>query len=111
MQALLVLVAAGLLMFAGYSLGRAAGYDQALEASEIDPPRRPGAGQVIVLALLGLGALGGALALQVEGGVRLLTPARLSEMQSQVERGPERGERGSDDASQPGPVAERSGPS
>jgi hypothetical protein len=35
----------------------------------------------VVLGVLGLGALGAALALQVPGGVRLLTPAKLLEME------------------------------
>jgi hypothetical protein len=82
MQALLVLIAAGLLCFAGYSYGVRAGFDDGTEASEaLSAPRSPAMSQTVVLIVLGLGALGGAVGLQTEGGVRLLTPARLREME------------------------------
>ena len=87
-QVLLVAVAAGLLMFAGYSLGRARGFDDGRAAEDLSPPRRPSSAQTLVLATLGLGALGAALALQGSGGVRLLTPAKLLEMESPGEAGP-----------------------
>ena len=80
-QIILVLLAAGLLMFAGYSLGRARGFDEGRSADELSAPKKPSAVQTIVLAALGLGALGAAIALQAPGGVRLLTPAKLLEME------------------------------
>lgn len=83
-QALLVVIAAGLLMSAGYSMGRSA----AVRSDDLTPARSPGAGQTIVLAVLGLGALGAALALQGGGGVRLLTPRRLREMEAALDDGP-----------------------
>jgi hypothetical protein len=79
-QIILVLVAAGLLMFAGYSLGRARGYDDGRSADELSAPRRPSTAQT--------GALGAAVALQAPGGVRLLTPARLLEMEESGAAGP-----------------------
>lgn len=83
-QALLVVIAAALLMSAGYSMGRSA----AVRGDDLTPARAPGAGQTIVLALLGVGALGAALALQGGGGVRLLTPRRLREMEAALDDGP-----------------------
>lgn len=80
-QILLVLIAAGLLMFAGYSMGRRSGFDDGRRAGDIDAPTQPAASQTFVVALLGLGALGAAIALQTDGGVRLLTPARLRELE------------------------------
>ncbi len=80
-QALLILIAAGLLAFAGYSYGHKAGFEDGQRADEIDAPAEPSASQGIVLAILGLGAFAGALILQVEGGVRLLTPAKLRELE------------------------------
>jgi len=80
-QVILVLLAAGLLMFAGYSMGRSRGFDDGRAAETLSPPRSPSAVQTVVLGVLGLGALGAALALQVSGGVRLLTPAKLLEME------------------------------
>ena len=88
-QILLVPLSAGLLMFAGYSMGRASGYEAGRQAEAIDAPRAPAASQTIVLAILGLVVLGGAFALQTEGGVRLLTPARLLEMERGLELGPQ----------------------
>lgn len=87
MQGLLVLAAAGLMLFAGYSWGRAAGLEEAVGVQEsLDAPRSPSAAQVVVPALLGLGCLAAAFLLQAEGGVRLLTPARLEEMQERAVR-------------------------
>jgi hypothetical protein len=68
-------------MFAGYSMGRSRGFDDGRAADPLNPPRSPSAVQTVVLGVLGLGALGAALALQVPGGVRLLTPAKLLEME------------------------------
>ena len=80
-QVILVLLATGLLMFAGYSMGRSRGFDDGRAADTLSPPRSPSAIQTVVLGVLGFGALGAALALQVPGGVRLLTPAKLLEME------------------------------
>lgn len=85
MQGLLVVAATGLLLFAGYSWGQRAtsGMD---EGDALEPRRVPGVAQVIVPALLGLGCCVAAITLQSEAGVRLLTPARLTEMQQQAPR-------------------------
>jgi TRAP-type C4-dicarboxylate transport system permease small subunit len=84
-QLLLVLLAAGLLVFAGYSAGRRSGYDAGLQAAEEAPPRRPAVAQTVVLSLLGLGALAAAVALQGGGDVRIPTPARLDELAGRAE--------------------------
>ena len=83
-QALLVVIAAALLMSAGYSMGRST----AVRGDDLTPARAPGAGQTIVLAILGASALGAALALQGGGGVRLPTPRRLREMEAALDNGP-----------------------
>ncbi len=84
-QILLILTAAGLLMFAGYALGRTSGYDAGTKAGEIDAPRRPSGAQTAVLGVLGLAALGGAFALHGDGTVRVPTPARLEELAGRAE--------------------------
>ncbi len=85
-QVLLVVIAAALLLFAGYSWGRSSGYDAGVRADEIDAPREPSAAQTLVLGALGLIALGGALVLQGDGTVRIPTPARLEELAGRAER-------------------------
>jgi hypothetical protein len=80
MQVLLVLLAAGLLLFAGYSLGVLRGFSEGRRAEDLDRPRPPSALQAVVLAALGAGALGGAVALGGSEGVRVPTPARLEEL-------------------------------
>jgi type VI protein secretion system component VasK len=85
-QFLLIAIAAGLLLFAGYSWGRSSGYEAGSRAGEIDAPRRPSAAQTIVLGVLGTGALAAALILQ--GGpetVRIPTPAKLDELAGRAE--------------------------
>ncbi|MGH2750301.1 MAG: hypothetical protein ACRDK3_05430 [Actinomycetota bacterium] len=86
-QILLVISAAGLLLMAGYSWGKSAGYEDGRRAEEIGAPAPPSATQVVVLATLGTSALIGALLLQ--GGpetVRIPTPARLDELAGRAER-------------------------
>ena len=83
-QVLLVLLAAGLLLFAGYSLGRVDGYADRGRATDLDAPRPPSIAQTFVLAVLGVGALAGALLIQ-GGGLRLPTPARLEELSGRAE--------------------------
>ncbi|HEX2295201.1 MAG TPA: hypothetical protein VHN37_07830 [Actinomycetota bacterium] len=85
-QVLLVITAAALLLFAGYAWGRSAGYDAGARAGDIDAPRPPSGAQTVVLAVLGLVALGGALALQGDGTVRIPTPSRLDELAGRAER-------------------------
>ena len=85
MQALLIGVAAGLLLFAGYSLGRVDGFEQGQRAGELDAPRPPSIAQAVVLAGLGVTALVGALLLQAPEGVRVPTPARLDELTGRAE--------------------------
>ena len=85
-QLLLVLLSGGLMMFAGYSLGRVHGYDLAQQGSSFDRPRQPSLAQPLVLVVLGgvtilaAGALGGG------GTVRVPTPARLDEFVDRAER-------------------------
>jgi hypothetical protein len=81
-QGVLVLIAAGLLMFAGYSMGESAGYDRGQAADSLDASEPPGASQTVVLAILGVLAFSAALLLQTEGGVRLLTPKKLLELET-----------------------------
>lgn len=100
-QILLVVAAAALLLFAGYAWGRSSGFDAGARAGEIDAPRRPPAAQAIVLALLGLAALGGALMLQGDGTVKIPTPARLDELAGRAER--QAIERAEKAATDPGP--------
>jgi hypothetical protein len=83
---MLVLIAAALLMFAGYSLGRVDGFRDGRKAGGIDAPRAPSAAQTVVLAALGLTSLAGALLVQARGGgVRIPTPARLEELTGRAE--------------------------
>jgi hypothetical protein len=84
-QILLIAAAAGLLMFAGYALGRTSGYDAGTKAGEMDAPRRPSSAQTVVLGVLGLAALGGAFLLQGDGTVRVPTPGRLEELVGRAE--------------------------
>ncbi|MFN2388132.1 MAG: hypothetical protein ABR575_00790 [Actinomycetota bacterium] len=84
-QVLLVVVAGGLLMFAGYAWGESRGYEQARRAGDLGAPRAPGLGEVIALATLGLAALSGAVALQGDGTLRVPTPARLEELAGRAE--------------------------
>lgn len=83
-QAILVAIAVGLLLFAGYSLGQRS----AVEGSDtaFDATREPPLSQTIVLALLGVGSFVGALLLQGESGIRLPTPARLEDLAGRAER-------------------------
>jgi hypothetical protein len=85
-QIVLLVTAAALLLFAGYAWGRSAGYDAGARAGEIDAPSEPSGAQTLVLSVLGLAALGGALALQGDGTVRIPTPARLDELAGRAER-------------------------
>jgi TRAP-type C4-dicarboxylate transport system permease small subunit len=84
-QVLLVLCAAGLLLFAGYSWGVSAGYERGARASDLDPPRRSTTAQTVVLGTLATVALGAALALQ-GSGVRIPVPARLDDLTARAEK-------------------------
>ena len=84
-QALLVLCAAGLLLFAGYSWGLSSGYERGIGASDIDPPARSNTAQTVVLGVLALAALTAALALQ-GSGVRIPVPARLDDLTARAEK-------------------------
>lgn len=102
-QGLLVLIAAGFLMFAGFALGRSSGYEDGKRAGELGAPSEPGLVEVVVPALLGVGAFVGALLLQGQGGIRMPTPARLEELAGRAERAAiDRAEEAA--ASNPGPV-------
>jgi hypothetical protein len=84
-QLLLVAIAAGLFVFAGYSLGRVAGYDDGRRADRLDAPRRPSAVQTVVLLALGGATLGAAATLGTSGPLRIPTPARLEELVGRAE--------------------------
>ncbi|MDQ3662659.1 MAG: hypothetical protein M3454_16715 [Actinomycetota bacterium] len=84
-QALLLLCAAGLLLFAGYSWGLSSGYEQGARASNLDPPTRSNTGQTVALGVLASAALGAALALQ-GSGVRIPAPARLDDLTARAEQ-------------------------
>ena len=85
-QMLLILTAAGLLAFAGYSYGRADGYEAGQRATEIDAPREPSNIQTLVLVILGAAAFGAAALLQDTSTVRVPTPAKLDELAGRAER-------------------------
>jgi hypothetical protein len=78
-QALLVALGAGLMMYSGYSLGRSSA-GTAAGWNALAPAPAPSMTQVVVLGLLGLLAFAAALVLQGRGGVRIPTPARLEEL-------------------------------
>ena len=84
-QLCLIALAAGLLIFAGYSQGLVKGYDEGRSAGKVAAPRPPSTTKTVVLAVLGLGALGAALLLQGPGGARLPVPARLEELSGRAE--------------------------
>ncbi|MDQ3752401.1 MAG: hypothetical protein M3333_05875 [Actinomycetota bacterium] len=84
-QVLLVLLAAGLLLFAGFSRGVSSGYRSARRAGDLGGAAPPSLAQTLVLAALGAGALGVAVSLQGTGGVRIPTPARLEELAGRAE--------------------------
>lgn len=114
-QILLVVTAAGLLLFAGYALGRSSGYDAGTRAGEIDAPREPSGVQTVVLGVLGLTALGGALMLQGDGSVRIPTPARLDELAGRaemtaIERAEHAASEGAAPADPPPPAPDASAP-
>jgi hypothetical protein len=83
-QVLLILFAAGLLLFAGYTWGRISGYDAGRRADALDAPASPSGVQTAVLVVLAGISLGAAVALQ-GGGVNVPTPARLEELTGRAE--------------------------
>jgi hypothetical protein len=83
---LLVLTAAGLLAFAGYSYGRADGYDAGKRTTEIDAPREPSQVQTIVLVVIAGLAFAAATMLQESSTVRVPTPSRLDELAGRAEQ-------------------------
>ena len=85
-QLLLVLTAAGLLAFAGYSYGRADGYDAGKRATEIDAPREPSQVQTVVLVVIAGLAFAAATMLQESSTVRVPTPSRLDELAGRAEQ-------------------------
>ena len=85
-QILLVLTAAGLLAFAGYSYGRADGFEAGKRAGEIDAPREPSGTQTVVLIVLGGAAFAAAVMLQERSTVRIPTPAKLDELAGRAEQ-------------------------
>ena len=104
-QLLLVVIAAGLFAFAGYSFGRISGYSDGKRAGEVGPPPRPGASETIVLGALGAGALVTAWLLQKDGIVRVPTPAKLDELAGRAEQAAiERAEEIADSSKEAGSV-------
>ncbi len=85
-QILLVLVSGGLMMFAGYSFGRVAGYEMAQRGDPLAGPRPPSLAQPVVLVILGGLSITAAAALQAGSGVKLPTPARLDDLAGRAER-------------------------
>jgi hypothetical protein len=83
-QICLVGVAAALLMLSGYTYGRAKGFNEGRRGT-VGAPAAPSATKTIVIAVLGVGAIGAALLLQGPGGVRLPVPARLEELSGRAE--------------------------
>jgi hypothetical protein len=84
-QLLLVAIAAGLFVFAGYSLGRVTGFEDGRRAGSLDTPERPSGVQTVVLLVLGGAALGAAATLGTGPTVRIPTPARLEELVGRAE--------------------------
>jgi hypothetical protein len=84
-QVVLVVMAAALLVAAGYSLGRASGLDAGQRSNSLQPPSPPSATQSAVLGALGLIAFTGAILLQ-GSGVRVPTPARLDELTGRAQQ-------------------------
>lgn len=84
MQTLLVLLGATFFVAAGYTWGRAAGFDAAT-GSGVAQPRKPGTAQIVVLCVFGGLAIAGALSLQSRGGLRMPVPARLDELAGRAE--------------------------
>jgi hypothetical protein len=84
-QLCLIAVAAGLLILAGYSQGRVNGFELGRSNNTVAAPAAPSTSKSIVIAILGLGALGAAMLLQADGGVRLPVPARLEELTGRAE--------------------------
>ena len=84
-QLLLVLFSIGLFVFAGYTFGREAGYEDGQRAGQIDAPSEPSLVQAVVLVTLGAVALGGASLLGAGGAVRIPTPARLDDLAGRAE--------------------------
>jgi hypothetical protein len=85
MQVILVLIAGGIMMFAGYSYGRVDGYEAARRSDSFDTPRPPSNGRTIALVILGGIPIAVALLLE-RGGLGVPTPARLDELTGRAER-------------------------
>lgn len=84
-QVVFVLFAAGLFVFAGYSFGRAAGYDAGTRSDAIDAPSDPSIVQGAVLVVLGGISLTAGMLLNAGGAVRMPTPARLDDLAGRAE--------------------------
>jgi hypothetical protein len=82
----MVLVAAGLLLFAGYGMGKKDGYSDGRRSGELGGPEQTSTGEVVVPAGLALLFLAGAFYLQAQGGLRMPSPARLDELAGRAEQ-------------------------
>jgi hypothetical protein len=85
MQVLLVLIAGGIMMLAGYSYGKVQGYEAAQRSGSFDAPRPPSLSQTLALVILGGVPIAVALLLE-RGGLGVPTPARLDELTGRAEQ-------------------------
>ena len=85
MQIVLVLIAGGIMMLAGYSYGKVDGYTAARRSDSFDAPRPPSIGQTMALVMLGGVPIAVALLLE-RGGLGVPTPARLDELTGRAEQ-------------------------
>jgi hypothetical protein len=84
-QICLIAIATALLMLAGYSQGRARGFEEGRLLHSVGVAAAPSTSKTVVLAILGVGFLGAALLLQGREGVRMPVPARLDELTGRAE--------------------------
>ena len=84
-QIILVLVALGLIAFAGFSFMEVIGYEAPSGGASFEQPRAPSLVQPVVLALLGAASMAVAASLGLGRTVKLPTPARLEEFVGRAE--------------------------
>jgi hypothetical protein len=84
-QGLLVVLGAGLLLFAASQWARSHDFEEPRADRAAGGPTAPSMGEVAALAVLGLTGLGAAWLLQGPGGIRIPTPARLDELAGRAE--------------------------
>ena len=84
-QIILVLVAVGLIVFAGSSFLEVVDYEAPSGGASFERPRAPSLVQPVVLALLGAASMAVAASLGLGRTVKLPTPARLEEFVGRAE--------------------------